>query len=92
MGCKQITGGELSSYSQLGNESRQRAVDQMLQMAYNLGGNGIINVEFTLGGAAQGASEVVVYGTAVMIKPIVNYVPEGAIGNILHDISNNTKK
>jgi len=88
MGCKNITGGELTSYSQLGHESRQRAVDLMLQMAANLGGNGIINVDFQLSGAAQGASEVVVFGTAVIIKPIVNYVPEGAVGNILHDISN----
>jgi len=86
MGCKNITGGELSSYSQLGHESRQRAVDLMLQMAAHLGANGIINVEFQLSGASQGASEVVVFGTAVIIKPIVNYVPVGAIGNILFDI------
>ena len=34
MGCKQMTGGELSSYTQLGDESRQKCVDRMLQMTH----------------------------------------------------------
>ncbi|MDM8524017.1 heavy metal-binding domain-containing protein [Desulfococcaceae bacterium HSG8] len=86
MGCKQVTGGELDSYSQLGDESRQRAIDKMLQMAARQNANGIINVNFELSGAAQGASEVVVHGTAVVIKPVTGYVPTGAIGNILADM------
>ena len=89
MGCKNITGGELGSYAQLGDESRQRAIDKMLQMAARQSANGIINVNFELTGAAQGAAEVVVHGTAVVIKPIKNYVPAGAVGNILaemHDL------
>jgi len=92
MGCKQFTGGELISYSQLGDESRQRAIDKMLQMANRQNANAIINVEFELSGAAQGASEVVVHGTAVVIKPIINYVPTGAIGNILADMQDNFEK
>lgn len=86
MGCKQMTGGELRSYSQLGDESRQRSIDLMLEMAGRQGANGIINVEFELTGASQGASQVVVHGTAVVIKPVVNYVPTGAVGNILADM------
>jgi uncharacterized protein YbjQ (UPF0145 family) len=86
MGCKRMTGGELSSYSQLGDESRQRSIDLMLEMAGRQGANGIINVEFELSGASQGASQVVVHGTAVVIKPVVNYVPTGAVGNILADM------
>jgi len=88
MGCKQMTGGELSSYSQLGDESRQRAVDLMLAMAGRQGANGIINIDFELTPATQGgAASVVVHGTAVVIKPVINYVPTGAVGNILADIS-----
>ena len=83
MGCRQVTGGEMSSYTQLGDESRQRSIDRMLEMAARQGANGIINVEFELTGAVQGASQVVVHGTAVVIKPIINYVPTGAVGNIL---------
>ncbi len=92
MGCKQFTGGELSSYSQLGDESRQRAIDKMLQMAYRQKANAIINVRFELSGASHGASEVVVHGTAVIIKPITNYVPTGAVGNILADMHDNFVK
>ncbi len=86
MGCKAVTGGELTSYAQLGDESRQRAIDKMMLMAARQKANAIINVRFELSGAASGAAEVVVHGTAVVIKPIVNYVPTGAVGNILADI------
>jgi uncharacterized protein YbjQ (UPF0145 family) len=86
MGCKHLVGGELQSYSALGDESRQRSIDLMLEMAGRQGANGIINVEFELTGASQGASQVVVHGTAVIIKPIINYVPTGAVGNILADM------
>lgn len=86
MGCRQVTGGELQSYTALGDETRQRAIDRMLDMAARQGANGIINVDFDLVGASQGASQVIVYGTAVVIKPIINYVPVGAAGNILADI------
>lgn len=86
MGCKHMTGGELQSYTQLGDESRQRAIDLMLEMAGRQQANGIINVGFELTGASQGSSQVVVHGTAVVIKPIPNYVPVGAVGNILADM------
>ena len=92
MGCKQMTGGELQSYSALGDESRQRAIDRMLQMTARQGGNGVINVDFELSGASQGASQVVVHGTAVVIKPIINYVPTGAMGNILADIQDTLER
>ncbi len=86
MGCKQVTGGELDSYTSLGDESRQRAVDRMVQMAKRLGANAIINVDFDLAGANQGGSQVVIHGTAVRIEPVVNYVPTGAVGNILAEM------
>lgn len=92
MGCKLMTGGELSSYSVLGDEARQAAIDKMLEMAARQNANAIINVKFELTGAAQGASEVEVHGTAVVIKPIINYVPTGAIGNILADIQESMEK
>ena len=92
MGCKHMTGGELSSYTQLGDESRQRAIDRMLEMAGRQGANGVINVDFELTGAQQGTSLVVVHGTAVVIEPIINYVPTGAVGNILADMQENLEK
>ena len=91
MGCKMVTGGELDSYTALSDESRQKAVNRMLQMAGRLGGNGVINVDFELsfGGTSQGGggASVIVHGTAVSIRPIKGYVPTGAVGNILAEIS-----
>ena len=92
MGCKGVTGGELDSYSALGDESRQRAIDLMLEMAGRQNANGIINVGFELTGASQGSSQVVVHGTAVEIKAIPNYVPTGAVGNLLADIQETLDK
>ncbi len=92
MGCKQITGGELESYSALGDESRQQAIDRMISMAARQKANGIINVEFELTGANQGATQVVVHGTAVIIKPVVNYVPVGAVGNIMAEMEEHMAK
>lgn len=86
MGCQQITGGELQSYTALGDESRQRAIDRMLEMAARQGANGVINVNFELSGINTGASQVVALGTAVVIKPVTNYVPTGAIGNVLAEM------
>src|SRR5574344_691439 len=84
MGCKQITGGELTSFTELSDEARQRAVDRMIAMAQRIGANAIINFKFeqTLPGAT-GDSEVTAFGNAVVIKPIKNYVPTGGLGNIL---------
>ena len=86
MGCKQVTGGELDSYTKLGDESRQRCIDRMLSMAQRQGANAVINVNFEISGQGHGRSEVDVHGTAVVIKPIINYVPTGAVGNILAEM------
>ena len=92
MGCKMVTGGELDSYTALSDESRQKAVNRMLEMAARQDANAIINVDFELsmgGGGNQGGAgaNVVVHGTAVVIKPIQGYVPTGAIGNILYEMA-----
>lgn len=86
MGCKDITGGELTSYTELSDEVRQRAWDRMLSSAKGIGANGIINFRFEITPIAYGASgtaEVIAYGNAVVLEPIKNYVPMGGLGNIL---------
>ena len=76
MGCKQVTGGELTSYTELSDESRQRSIDRMIEMAKRIGANAIINFKFEQHFQATNASsEVVAFGNAVLIKPIKNYVP-----------------
>jgi uncharacterized protein YbjQ (UPF0145 family) len=84
MGIKQVTGGELSSYTQLGDEARQKAIDRLLDMAGRQGCNGVINVEFEL--SSMGNTMTVANGTGVVIRPVKHYVPEGAVGNLLAEI------
>ncbi len=65
---KNIIGGELTSYTQLLNESRQEAIKRMKSQARQLGANAIINVRFSTSSIAQGAAELYAYGTAVRIN------------------------
>jgi uncharacterized protein YbjQ (UPF0145 family) len=85
MGIKQLSGGELTSYTQLGDEARQRSVDRMLAMAKRQSANAIINVEFEL--TSMGNTMTIVHGTAVTIEPLPDFIPTGAVGNILYDIA-----
>lgn len=86
MGCKNITGGELTSYTELSDEVRQRAWDRMISSAKRIGANAVINFRFEITPVMYGAggtAEVIAYGNAVVIEPIKNYVPMGGLGNIL---------
>lgn len=88
MGCKQLFGGELTSFTELADEGRQKAIDRMLDMARRLGVNALINFRFH-NENVTGLTEVTAYATGVVIKPIIDYVPTGAIGNILAEIADN---
>jgi uncharacterized protein YbjQ (UPF0145 family) len=92
MGCKDLTGGELDSYAELGDESRQRALDRMFTAARRQRANAIINFRFELSPATHGVGGVVAFGTGVVIKPIPDYIPLGATGAILRDIAEQLKK
>jgi uncharacterized protein YbjQ (UPF0145 family) len=86
MGCKNVTGGELTSYTELSDEVRQRAWDRMVSSARRVGANAVINFRFEITPVMYGTggtAEVIAYGNAVVIEPIKNYVPLGGLGNIL---------
>lgn len=65
---KNIVGGELKGYTQLMQESRQQAVDRMIEQAQQLGANAIVNIRFSTSSVAQGAAELYAYGTAVKVE------------------------
>ena len=48
MGFKQFVGGELSSYTELSDESRQKALDRLLASARRIGANAVINFRFEI--------------------------------------------
>ena len=66
-GLKNIIGGELTGYTELLKESRQEALKRMKAQATELGANAVINVRFTTSSVAQGAAEILCYGTAVKV-------------------------
>ena len=66
-GLKNIVGGELTAYTELLEESRQEAMDRMIQKAQKMGANAIVGIRFSTSNIAQGASELFVYGTAVQV-------------------------
>ena len=67
-GFKNIFGGELRGYTELLEESRAEAINRMKQQAQAIGANAIINVRFSTSSVAQGAAELFVYGTAVVLS------------------------
>ena len=67
-GLKNLVGGELTGYTELLNESRQEAMERMVQQAQQLGANAIVCVRFSTSAITQQASEVLCYGTAVVIQ------------------------
>lgn len=64
-GLKMIVGGELTDYSEMINEARAIATKRMVEEAEALQADGVINIRYATSNVAQGAAEVMVYGTAV---------------------------
>jgi len=63
---KNIVGGELKGYSELLSEAREEAFQRMIRQAEAKGANAVLNVRFTTSSVAQGASEILAYGSAVV--------------------------
>ncbi|WP_122902027.1 YbjQ family protein [Acinetobacter sp. B51(2017)] len=75
-GLKNIVGGELTAYTELLEESRQEAMNRMIAKAQSLGANAVIGIRFSTSNIAQGASELFVYGTAVVVEPMTAKLPD----------------
>jgi uncharacterized protein YbjQ (UPF0145 family) len=67
-GPSMIVGGEVHEYTKLLAESREQALDRMIQEATGLGADAVIGVRMETTDAGQGqATEVLAYGTAVKL-------------------------
>ena len=67
-GLRGIVGGELHEYTKLLAESREQALDRMIEDAENLGADAVVGVSFSTSVMSQGAAELMAYGTAVLIE------------------------
>ncbi|OQX95044.1 hypothetical protein B6I21_07475 [candidate division KSB1 bacterium 4572_119] len=68
-GLRTLVGGEITEYTKMLAESREQAIDRMIQEAETLGADAIVCVRFTTSAVMQGAAELLAYGTAVKVKP-----------------------
>lgn len=67
-GLKNIVGGEIEEYTKLQAQSREQAMQRMVQDGEKLGADAIVNIRLTTSMVMQGASEIVAYGTAVKLR------------------------
>ena len=65
---RHIVGGEITDYTKMMAESREQALDRMIEDAQKLGANAIVQVSFTTQMVMAGASEILAYGTAVVVE------------------------
>lgn len=65
---KNIVGGEIKEYSSMMEKARQTAIGRMVKDAESLGANAIIGVRLQTSNVMSGASEIVAYGTAVVVS------------------------
>lgn len=63
---KNIVGGEIEEYTKMMAEAREQAVDRMIVNARELGANAVTDVRFSTAYVMGAASEVLVYGNAVV--------------------------
>jgi uncharacterized protein YbjQ (UPF0145 family) len=67
-GLKNIVGGELTGYTELLQETRAEATKRMIDQAQAIGANAVLNVRYSTTSIAQGAAEILAYGTAVVVE------------------------
>lgn len=65
---KNQVGGEIEEYTKMLAESREQALDRMREHADVLGADAVINIRFVTSHITDGAAELLVYGTAVVLE------------------------
>ncbi|MDZ7270362.1 MAG: YbjQ family protein [candidate division KSB1 bacterium] len=67
-GLRNLVGGEISDYTKMLSESREQALDRMLEQAKALGANAVVGLRFSTSMVMSAAAEILAYGTAVVVE------------------------
>jgi uncharacterized protein YbjQ (UPF0145 family) len=67
-GLKKIVGGRIGAYREMCETVRQEALDDLIQHAEDLGANGIVGLRYESSAVDDSATEVLCYGTAVVMQ------------------------
>jgi uncharacterized protein YbjQ (UPF0145 family) len=68
-GLRSIVGGEIVEYTKMLEDARRHAIDRLVSNATLMGANAVIMMRFDSSEIGQTMSEIVAYGTAVIIEP-----------------------
>jgi uncharacterized protein YbjQ (UPF0145 family) len=68
-GLRSLVGGEIKEYTELLEQARRHAIDRMVTNAGLMGANAIVMMRFDSSEIGQTMSEIVAYGTAVVLDP-----------------------
>ncbi len=63
-----MVGGEISEYTKMMAEAREQAIQRMVEDAEKQGANAIVSMRFTTSMVMQSASEILAYGTGVVLE------------------------
>jgi uncharacterized protein YbjQ (UPF0145 family) len=74
-GLRSLVGGEIHEYTQLLEDTRRQAIDRLVQNATLMGANAVISMRFDSTELASTMSEIVAYGTAVVVVADANARP-----------------
>ena len=69
-GLQTLVGGNISIFTDLCEQTRKDALERMLEHARALGSNAVIVLRYDATEIMQGVTEVLCYGTAVLVEPI----------------------
>ena len=64
-----LVGGEITDYTKMMAESREQALDRMIEEARDLGADAVVGIRVATSMVMTTASEILVYGTAVETRP-----------------------
>jgi len=67
---KSLVGGEIRSYTKLLEDARREAIDRLVETATAAGANAVVMMRFDSSEMGQTMSEIVAYGTAVVVEPV----------------------
>lgn len=65
---RSLVGGEIKEYTELLEDARRHAMDRMVQNATAMGANAIVRMQFDSSEIGNTMSEIVAYGTAVVLQ------------------------
>ena len=69
-GLRTLVGGHIQEYTEMCEQTRQQATQQMMLHARELGANGVVGIGYDASEIGQSATEVLCYGTAVVLEPV----------------------